>query len=247
MNSSWRVKSNLHHMSECKSCKNLNCLIKQNSVDPNVFQLLETKHTLKYKKGQQFIIEGTPAHGLFFAYQGKVKVVKTGVENREQIVRFAQDGDVIGHRGGFGSSSYYSISAETLEDSTLCYFSKKDLKNILLKNSRLCFDFMLFYADELSASETRVRKLAQMSVRERVIDAVLLMDRKFGSTDQLLNINLNRKDYADYSGTTEEQVIRVFSKLKKEGLLNAKGRRIGILNPALLQEEISKHILPKSE
>ena len=86
-----------------------------------------------------------------------------------------------------------------------------------------------------------------MSVRERVIDAVLLMDRKFGSTDQLLNINLNRKDYADYSGTTEEQVIRVFSKLKKEGLLNAKGRRIGILNPVLLQEENSKHILPKAE
>ena len=100
---------------------------------------------------------------------------------------------------------------------------------------------MLFYADELSESETRVRKLAQMSVRERVIDAVLLVDSKFGSTDQLLNVNLNRKDYADYSGTTEEQVIRVFSKLKKEGALNAKGRKIGILNREFLETEISKH------
>jgi len=228
-------------MSECRSCKNMNCLIKQNSVNPEIFELLENKHTLKYKKGQQFIIEGTPAHGLFFAYQGKVKVVKMGVDDKEQIVRFAIDGDVIGHRGGFGSTSYYSISAETLEDSTLCYFSKKDLKHILLKNPRLCFDFMLFYADELSESETRVRKLAQMSVRERVIDAVLLVDSKFGSTDQLLNVNLNRKDYADYSGTTEEQVIRVFSKLKKEGALNAKGRKIGILNREFLETEISKH------
>ena len=60
-----------------------------------------------------------------------------GVDDKEQIVRFAIDGDVIGHRGGFGSTSYYSISAETLEDSTLCYFSKKDLKHILLKNPRL--------------------------------------------------------------------------------------------------------------
>ena len=187
-------------------------------------------------------MEGTPAHGLFFAYKGKVKVAKTGVNDREQIVRFAKDGEIIGHRGGFGSSKYYSISAQALENTTLCYFSKDDLKSILLTIPSLTFDFMLFYADELSESETRVRKLAQMSVRERVIDTLLYLDQKFGSTDNLLNISLSRKDYADYSGTTEEQVIRILSTLKKEGLVNAKARRIGILKRKVLKEEIAKHI-----
>ena len=187
-------------------------------------------------------MEGTPAHGLYFAYKGKVKVVKTGVNDREQIVRFAQDGEIIGHRGGFGSSKYYAISAQALEDTSLCYFSKEDLKNILLTIPNLTFDFMLFYADELSESETRVRKLAQMSVRERVIDTLLYMDKKFGSSDNLLNISLSRKDYADYSGTTEEQVIRVISSLKKERLVNAEGRKLGILNKEKLRQEISKHL-----
>lgn len=228
-------------MADCITCKNKNCLINKNSTDPRLADFLKNKHTIKCKKSQQFIMEGTPAHGLFFAYEGKVKVVKTGVNDREQIVRFAKDGEIIGHRGGFGSSKYYSISAQALEDSTLCYFSKEDLKNILLNIPKLTFDFMLFYADELSESETRVRKLAQMSVRERVIDTLLFMDRKFGSTDQLLNISLSRKDYADYSGTTEEQVIRILSTLKKESLLNAKGRKLGILDFETLQNEISKH------
>jgi CRP-like cAMP-binding protein len=172
-----------------------------------------------------------------------VKVAKTGADEREQIVRFAKDGDIIGHRGGFGSSKYYSISAQALEDTTLCYFSKDDLKNILLTIPTLTFDFMLFYADELSESETRVRKLAQMSVKERVIDSLLYIDKKFGSTDGLFNVSLSRKDYAEYSGTTEEQVIRVLSTLKKQSLINAKGRKLGIKNFEALKEEISKHTL----
>ena len=228
-------------MANCITCENTNCLIKKNSKDPNILSFLNKKHTIKCKKSQQFIMEGTPAHGLFFAYKGKVKVVKTGVDDREQIVRFAKDGEIIGHRGGFGSSKYYSISAQALEDTTLCYFSQDDLKDILLSIPNLTFDFMLFYADELSESETRVRKLAQMSVRERVIDTLLYMDAKFGSSNQLLNITLSRKDYADYSGTTEEQVIRIVSALKKEGVVKATGRKLGIINHKALSEEIAKH------
>jgi len=230
-------------MADCTQCKNINCLIKKHSLDENIKYFLTKKHTIKCKKSQQFIMEGTPAHGLFFTYKGKVKVAKTGANEREQIVRFAKDGDIIGHRGGFGSSKYYSISAQALEDSTLCYFSKEDLKAILMEIPTLTFDFMLFYADELSESETRVRKLAQMSVKERVIDSLLYIDKKFGSTDQLFNVSLSRKDYAEYSGTTEEQVIRILSTLKKQQLINSKGRKLGIRDHQALKAEISKHTL----
>ena len=230
-------------MADCIQCENLNCLIKKHSLNDKILTVLKNKHTIKCKKTQQFIMEGTPAHGLFFTYKGKVKVAKTGADEREQIVRFAKDGDIIGHRGGFGSSKYYSISAQALEDSTLCYFSKEDLKSILLNIPELTFDFMLFYADELSESETRVRKLAQMSVKERVIDSLIYMDKKFGSKDGLFNVSLSRKEYAEYSGTTEEQVIRILSGLKKQNLINAKGRKLGIKNLDSLKNEISKHTL----
>jgi CRP-like cAMP-binding protein len=228
-------------MANCTTCENTNCLIKKNSKDPNIRSFLLKKHTIKCKKSQQFIMEGTPAHGLFFAFKGKVKVLKTGANDREQIVRFAKDGDIIGHRGGFGSSQYYSISAQALENTTLCYFAKEDLKNILLTIPGLAFEFMLFYSDELSESETRVRKLTQMNVRERVIDSLLHMEKKFGTSDGLLNITLSRKEYADYSGTTEEQVIRTLSSLKKEQRILAEGRRLGILSHDALNAEISKH------
>jgi len=81
-----------------------------------------------------------------------------------------------------------------------------------------------------------------MTVREKVIDSFLYIYRKFGQNeDDFFNIQLPRKDFADFAGTTEEQVIRIISSLKKEKLLQTKGKQIGITNINLLKKEISEH------
>ena len=185
-------------------------------------------------------MEGAPVNGLFFILKGKVKVFRTGINGREQIVRFAKDGEIIGHRG-FGTQEYYSISAAALENTTLCYFSKNTLQEVLKKEPSFTYDLMLFYANELNKSEAKVKTISQMTVRERVIDTLLYVNRKFGQSNGLIDILLSRKEYADHAGTTEEQVIRILSVLKKEALILAKGKRIGIPNVELLKKEISEH------
>ncbi|WP_298882926.1 Crp/Fnr family transcriptional regulator [uncultured Polaribacter sp.] len=224
----------------CNTCSNHNCLIKKNLGNLTNETFVENKKTLKCKKGQQFIIEGAPVNGLFFILKGTVKVFRTGINGREQIVRFAKEGEIIGHRG-FGTEEFYSIGAIALEDAVLCYFSKDDLREALLENPKFGYDMMLFYADELNRSESKVKSISQMTVRERVIDTLLYINRKFGDLRGFLNLPLSRKEYADYAGTTEEQVIRVFSSLKKEGLITAKGKKIGINNIQSLKNEISEH------
>lgn len=222
------------------SCTNENCLIKRNIQTLSNSKFVENKSTLKCKKGQQFIIEGAPVNGLFFILKGKVKVFRTGINGREQIVRFAKEGEIIGHRG-FGTEEYYSIGAIALQDSVLCYFSKDDLQETLLENPKFAYDMMLFYANELNRSENKVKSISQMTVRERVIDTLLYINRKFGDLKGFLNLPLSRREYADYAGTTEEQVIRVFSALKKENLITAQGKKIGIIDNQLLKKEISEH------
>jgi CRP-like cAMP-binding protein len=224
----------------CASCKNANCLIKKNLHNAPNAAFVEQKKTLKCKKGQQFIIEGAPVNGLFFILQGTVKVFRTGINGREQIVRFAKEGEIIGHRG-FGTEEYYSIGAIALQEVVLCYFTKDDLQEALLENPHFAYDMILFYANELNKSESKVKSISQMTVRERVIDTLLYIHRKFGNLRGFLNLPLSRKEYADYAGTTEEQVIRIFSTLKKEGLISAKGKKIGIANVQDLKNEISEH------
>lgn len=225
---------------DCGQCINENCLIKRNFRAIEAAGHANKKHTVRCKKSQSFVIEGAPVHGLYFVREGKAKVVKTGINGREQIVRLVTQGEIIGHRG-FGVGQFYPIGGVSMEDSILCNFTNAQLEELLRDVPQLTYDLMLFYADELNRSETKVRKFAQMTVREKVIDAFLYINRKFGQKDGFFDIPLSRKDIADFAGTTEEQVIRMISSLKKEELITASGKKLGIPDVDALKKEISEH------
>lgn len=224
----------------CSSCSNENCFIKKHIHLEKMKQYVEQKHSFVCKKSHQFIIEGAPIQGLYFIYEGKAKTVKTGINGREQIVRLTKEGDIVGFRG-FGTSKRYLIGAYALEDTILCNFSNEDMMDILRNVPEFTFDLMLFYAEELNKSENDIRKIAHMNVRERVIDSLLYMHRKFGQPNGLIEIDFSRKDIADFAGTTEEQVIRVISSLKKELLIKTVGKKIGLLSIEKLRTEIKDH------
>lgn len=57
------------------------------------------KKNFEFKKGQQIFKEGDPVKGIYFIYDGKVKVHKYWDEEKEFIVRFANKGDILGHLG----------------------------------------------------------------------------------------------------------------------------------------------------
>jgi CRP-like cAMP-binding protein len=225
---------------DCSSCVNANCFIKKHINLEKMQELAEQKTNYICKKGQQFMIEGAPIQGLYFINKGKAKILKTGIYGKEQIVRLATDGDTIGFRG-FGTSNRYLIAATAIEDTLLCNFNNEIMQTILKTIPEFTYDMMLFYAEELNKSENKVKKIAQMNVRERVIDTLLYLLKKFGHTNSLLNINLSRKEIADYTGTTDEQVTRIFSSLKKEGLIKIVNKRIGLLQLQKLQGELIEH------
>lgn len=233
----WIMKETLAH---CTSCLNENCFIKKHLHLDQMKNYIERKRSFTCKKAQQFIIEGAPIQGLYFIYQGKVKTVKTGINGREQIVRLTKEGDTIGFRG-FGTSKRYLIGAYALENTVLCNFSNEDMLEILHHVPEFTFDLMLFYAEELNKSENNIRKIAHMNVRERVIDTLLYIHRKFGQANGVIGLELSRKEIADFAGTTEEQVIRVLSSLKKELLIKSVGKKIGLLHTDKLKREIEEH------
>lgn len=240
INTQYKINKTIQTHCACNTCLNTNCLIKRNLEALNSTDIPINKNTLHCKKGQQFIIEGAPVNGLYFILKGKAKVFRTGINGKEQIVRFAKAGEIIGHRG-FGTEEFYTIGAIALENTSLCYFSKHVLQDILHKTPSFTYDLMLFYANELNRSESKVKSLSQMTVRERLADMLLYINRKFGSLNGYLNLPLSRKEYADYAGTSEEQVIRIFSSLKKENIIKASGKKIGILDITRLKNEISEH------
>jgi len=188
------------------------------------------KKNILYKKGETIFKEGQPVEGIWFLYSGKAKVHKPWGEQKELIIRFAADGDVLGHRG-IGSNHTYPVSATALEPTITCFIDTAFFVSSLKMNPELTYRLMMFYAQELQATEHRMRNLVQMDMKGRIADSLLSIQMQFGK-DENGNINMliSRQDLASFAGATYETVFRVINELVHDKLVALSGKSISIAN-----------------
>lgn len=187
------------------------------------------RQTLHVNKGEEFITEGEKVTGVYFVYEGAVKVHKKWGE-KELIVRFAKKGDIVGHRG-LGNDIYYPVSATAIEPSLVCFIDIDFFISSLKVNQEFLFQLMMFFAEELKVSERKMRNLAHMPVKGRVAQALLTLREKFGLTpDGFIDLILTKQDLASYTGATYETVFRVLNEMVEENLVKLSGKSIRILD-----------------
>jgi CRP-like cAMP-binding protein len=223
----------------CKECPNNNCFIKKHCSDEWLDNLSQVKYQFIQKQGQYIFIEGNPVFGIYFIKDGKVKVTSSGHLGKEQIIRLATDGHILGHRGLGGD--FYPVSAVSLEDTTLCFFENKILHEAFMANPEFTHGLMMFYSHELRKAEVRMKHLTQMNVREKTADAILFIREAFGlSKDgQTLNITISREEIAGLAGTSVGQIIHNLTDFQKEKIIAKKAKKIQILDEKKLAAIVS--------
>jgi len=230
----------------CTSCTNSNCFIKKYCSVEWIGKVDALKHQISIKKDGYVIYEESPVLGIYLIQEGKVKVISTGINDKQQIVRFANDGHILGHRGK--ANDVYPIGAIAMEDSLICFIENNNLNEIFKGNPDLTIAIMSFYSRELRRAENRIKNIAQMDNREKVAEALLLINEIFGSNkDRELNVPLTREDIANTIGTGYMQVARILTSFEEEGIIAKNGRKIAILDIPELQNIISEynpHVIP---
>lgn len=223
----------------CSDCPNVNCFIRKHCSADWQNTLSQSKYQFVQRQGQYIFIEGNPVFGIYFIKEGKVKVTSTGSRNKEQIVRLANDGHILGHRGLGGD--FYPVSAVSMEDTTLCFFENKILHDAFMANPEFTYGLMMFYSRELRKAEVRMKHLTQMNVREKTADALLFIKEAFGldKQAQTLNVNISREEIADLAGTSVGQIIHNISDFEKEKIIAKRGKKIQLLNEKKLMEIVS--------
>ncbi|MCU7550767.1 Crp/Fnr family transcriptional regulator [Chitinophagaceae bacterium LB-8] len=179
-----------------------------------------------FKKGEMLCYEGDEVNGIFFVYSGTVKVHKKWGTDKELIVRFAKKGDIVGHRG-LGTTTTFPISATALGPVSACYIDLQFFLTTLKINQDFLFQLMIFFADELKESESRMRNLAHMPVKGRIAQALINLKEKFGcDKNGYIDITLSRQDMASYTGTTYETVFRILTEFIEDNAIEVSGRNI---------------------
>ena len=225
-----------HEHSRCE-----NCIIRQmNSFKAlkkeELKQMADNKKTKTIKKGEIIFKEGERLGGVFCVRNGISKLSKMSDNGRDQIVKIATKGEVLGHRSVI-SSEATNLSAVALEDMEVCFIPKSHIEEPLQTNPVFTNAVLKHMAQELKFADDIIVNMAQKTVRQRLAEILLYLEENFGIDQEgYLYLQLSRADIADVVGTATELLIRTLTKLKKEGLVLTAGKRIQILDKkALLQ------------
>lgn len=218
-----------------QTCDLNSCFLCKNCIKEWLPAVSTNKKNLHIKKGQVIFNEGEPVMGIYFVYEGVVKVHKKWGAEKELIIRFANKGSMFGHRGLSTHSTTYPVSATALEDTVVCFIPMDFFTATIKVNTGFTQELMMFFADELQESERKMRNLAHMSVKGRVAQALINLQEQFGINEAgHINIELTRQDLSSYTGATYETVFRVVNELLAENIITVKGKKINVVNPEKL-------------
>lgn len=211
---------------ENRDACNLNNLSLFKSLCSN--EAAELEHVKKcshFKKNQEVFTEGSYPKGVFGIKSGKIKVFSTGETGKEQIIRIAKEGDVVGFRAMF-SEEPYKLSAKTLEETDICFIKIVDFMEHLRNEPTLLQAVLKELSKESGDRAAFIKTMAQKNVRRRLSVILLVLDDVYSNH----LINLSREDLANFVGTSTETIIRLLKEFKEEKLVDIQGRIIHLID-----------------
>jgi CRP/FNR family transcriptional regulator, polysaccharide utilization system transcription regulator len=193
-------------------------------------QIYLNKITESFKRGSIIYQEGNRMKGFFCVQKGIIKIYKTGFDGKEQIVRFAQPGDIIGYRSVISNEPACTTS-EVLEECLLCHIPSDILLQLVKTNGEFAIELMKLTCKELGEANSYITDIAQLTVKERLAEILIHLDEDFGiDQEKNLNISLTRQELSNIVGTATESIIRLLSEFKTKNLIELSGRKIKILD-----------------
>lgn len=195
----------------------------------------------KYKRNSIVYEEGGRINGFFLVCRGIIKIFKTGFDGKDQIIRFAKPGDIMGFRSTI-TGELACTTTKAIEDAEILYVPGELVKSYVQSNGNFAMDLLEIACNELGEANDYITDIAQKTVRERLAEVLIQLKWTFNlDNENFLQIALTREELANIVGTATESVIRLLSEFKQDNLIELHGRRIKILEEAKLIKMSNLH------
>tara|TARA_R110002012_G_scaffold52891_2_gene135875 strand:+ start:68765 stop:69400 length:636 start_codon:yes stop_codon:yes gene_type:complete len=199
-------------------------------------QVSDSKTTRTIKKGEPLFEEGDKLNGVYCVRNGVSKLSKLSANGKDQIVKLASKGEVLGQRSVISQESA-NLSAVAVNDMEVCFIPKESINNTLQKNPNFTLEVLRHMAHDLKEADDVIVNISQKTVKQRMAEAFLYLQNNFGEdADGFLALTLSREDISNVVGTATESAIRIISEFKKKGLIQTSGKKIGIKDERRLHE-----------
>jgi len=197
----------------------------------NLIRIIEEK---KFSKNSVILWEEDTQKYMYIISSGKVKVIQTTEDGKEQILAIHKKGEYFGEMALLdGKTAPATVIA--MEDSVIKLISRESFEKFLLQNEKVRNQLIHMLCQRLRESWLMLKVLTFSTAEQRVRAVLEQLSRLNGVRDDrgiIITLKLMHKDIANYANVSRETVTRLLNRFSKE-------REIEILD--------NKHILLKQQ
>lgn len=207
----------IRHRAVCSKCE-----------PDELTELDALKYYRTVEAGQTIVWCGDEMDFVGSIVSGIATLSQTMEDGRTQMVGLLLPSDFVGRPGR--AQAAYDVTATT--DVTLCCFRKKPFEQLMVRTPRIGQRLLEMTLDELDAAREWMLLLGRKTAREKIATLLAIIIRRDASLNLQtdggvleFDLPLTREAMADYLGLTLETVSRQVSALKREGVIELRGKR----------------------
>jgi CRP/FNR family transcriptional regulator, cyclic AMP receptor protein len=209
--------------------------------DMEIEKIADISITREWNKNSHVFMQGDPIENVYFIHQGKVKIYKSDINGREQIVNILKNGEMFPHVGFFRKGGYPAF-AEVLEPSILAVVPISHFERVLVENPELSIKVFKVLGEKIVDLQERLEAQVLNNTYEQIIKLLIRLANLYGEKQEdgtiLLKAEFTNKDLANMIGTTRETVSRTLTKMKKDEIIETDDNGDMILDTDVLLEEL---------
>jgi CRP/FNR family transcriptional regulator len=184
------------------------------------------------ERGKFILLETEPADALYFVVSGVVKVFKTSVDGREQILQIVRPGESFNDAPVFDGGTN-PASAQAMGPVVLYGIKNSDMEGILRTHPQVALNVIRVLSQKLRHLVSLVEDLSFRHVTARL--AKILLEYA-GDGVGSAKPRLTQQEMAAMAGTAREMIGRSLKELEDEGIIRLDHHRIVVTDKEALKK-----------
>jgi CRP/FNR family transcriptional regulator len=199
------------------------------SLSQAELQTLATRTVRKlFGAGELLFSEGEPCSGLHIVARGKVRIFKTSVNGREQVLAINVPGESVAELPVFDGGPF-PASASAVEEVEIAFISRRDFQAYCLEHPEVALKVLTVVGARLRRLVGIIEELSFTTIRQRLISVLLQLAQSEGKkTERGVEFQLpaTHQELANQLGTVRELISRNLMRLQAENLVDVDARQI---------------------
>ena len=185
----------------------------------------------KFRAGSVIAQSGAPLNSLMLVMDGKTKGEMIDYSGRVIKIEDIPAPGALAPAFIFGNKNCFPVTVLAVSDVELMIIERSDFLKLMMMDDRILVNFLDMISNRSQFLSEKIKFLSFKTIKGKLAQYLL---QKAGKDSTSLELLMTQKDIAGFFGVARPSIGRALGEMKKEGLIEARGKKIRIINKVKL-------------